>query len=261
MGFVKYDLGNVKKGSTVSVSLKNAANVQLLDASNFRSYAQGRRYKGYGGHAKQSPVLLPIPRTSHWYVALDLGGHSGKIQSSVTVLPPPRRALPEYRNPSHRSLVENIATRHPQAPPDTEVLGGRTWDVFLSHASEDKASVAIPLAQALQDRGVTVWLDAAELKIGQSLRRRIDQGIASSKFAAVVFSVPYFSKGWTQYELDGIVTLTVDGKQNILPIWHGVGHDEVAAHSPSLADKLARSTADFAITEIADEIAELVQAG
>jgi len=260
MDFVKYDLGNVKQGSTVSVILKNAANVQLLDESNFRSYSQGRRYSGYGGYAKRSPVLLPVPRTSHWYVALDLGGHAGKIQSSVKVLPPPRGALPEYRNPSQRSLIENIATRQPESPPDTEILGGRTWDVFLSHASEDKASVAVPLAQALQDRGVTVWLDTAQMKIGQSLRRRIDQGIASSTFAAVVFSEPYFSKGWTQYELDGIVTMTVDGKQNILPIWHGVGQAEVAAHSPSLADKLARSTTDFEIAEIADEIAELVQA-
>jgi hypothetical protein len=74
----------------------------------------------------------------------------------------------------------------------------------------------------------------------------------------VILSPPYFAKGWPQYELDGIVTLSVDGKQNILPIWHQISRDEVAAESPSLADKLARQTKDSSIEAIADEIAELV---
>lgn len=104
--------------------------------------------------------------------------------------------------------------------------------MFLSHVSEDKVEVAVPLSQALQRLGVTVWLDQAELRIGDSLRRRIDQAIASSRFAAVVLSEPYMAKGWTQYELDGIVTLSLDGKQNLPPIWHGVGKEEVAAYSP-----------------------------
>ncbi len=59
-------------------------------------------------------------------------------------------------------------------------------------------------------------------------------------------------------ELDGIVTLSVAGKQNLLPIWHDLGHAEVMAKSPSLADKFARTTADTDIEAIADEIADLV---
>lgn len=163
-----------------------------------------------------------------------------------------------YRNPSTRTLADIVVVREPAPPASTDDLDGRMWDVFVSHASEDKAAVAIPLAQALQDRGVTVWLDKAELRIGDSLRRRIDKGLRSSRFAAVILSDSYFAKGWPQYELDGIVTLTVEGKQSMLPIWHGVGRDDVAAQSPSLADKLARDTAAVSIDDIADEIAELV---
>jgi hypothetical protein len=33
------------------------------------------------------------------------------------------------------------------------------WDVFISHASEDKETVARPLAQCLERSGLRVWYD------------------------------------------------------------------------------------------------------
>ncbi|RPE77884.1 MULTISPECIES: DUF1883 domain-containing protein [unclassified Frondihabitans] len=260
MEHVKYDLGHVNKGATVVVTLGKQANVLLMDASNYRTYASARggRYRYTGGLMKRSPARIPVPSSGHWYVAVDLGGAAGTIRSSIEIVPPPRGNLPAYREPAERSLADVVDTRTPQAPGTDDELDGRTWDVFLSHASEDKVAVAIPLAQALQDRGVSVWLDKAELRIGDSLRRRIDRGLRGSRFAAVIFSEHYFTKGWPQYELDGIVTQTVGGRQNLLPIWHEVTRADVEEHSPSLADKLARSTSDSSINEIADEIAELV---
>jgi hypothetical protein len=55
-----------------------------------------------------------------------------------------------------------------------------------------------------------------------------------------------------------IVTRSVAGEQNLPPIWHDVTKDEVVAFSPSLADKVARSTAPYTIEEIANEIAAVV---
>lgn len=258
---MKYDLGQVKRGSTVVVTLDKQANVQLLDSTNFNNYKSGRRYTYLGGLATKSPARIKVPRDGHWFVAVDLGGYAGNVRIGVNVEPPPRGNLPVMRQAGQAPLRDTFALREPQRPEDPEVLDGRTWDVFISHAGEDKVAVAIPLAEALQGRGVTAWLDKAEMRIGDSLRRRIDQGIASSKFAVVVLSPSYFAKGWPQYELDGIVTLSVGGKQNLLPIWHNLTRDDVMAKSPSLADKLARSTADFSIEEIADEIADLVLNG
>jgi len=260
MQHVKYDLGQVKRGSTIVVTLDRQANVQLMDSGNYSNYTRGRQYRYFGGLMKKSPANIPVPRDGHWFVAIDLGGGSGRVRSGVSVQPPPRGNLPVYRGPAVRSLRDILDVRVPQRPSDPEVLDGRTWDVFVSHASEDKLAVAIPLAEALQARGVTAWLDKAELRIGESLRRRIDQGLAASRFAVVVLSPAYFAKGWPQYELDGIVTLSIAGKQSLLPIWHDLSHADVMARSPSLADKLARSTGDTDIETIADEIAELVTA-
>jgi hypothetical protein len=133
------------------------------------------------------------------------------------------------------------------------------WDVFISHASEDKDAVARPLYDELTRLGLKAWYDDATLRIGESLHRRIDRGVDNSAFAVVVISPFYIQKRWTQYEFDGIVAKTVRGKQRLLPIWHGITRDEVLGYSPSLADKIARSTSERTISEIAHEIADRIR--
>ena len=141
---------------------------------------------------------------------------------------------------------------------DADVDTTPEYDVFISHASEDKDEVVRPLATALRNKGIKVWYDEFEMKIGDSLRRKIDKGLANSKFGIVVISKSFIKKGWTNYELDGIITKAVSGEQIILPIWHNITKKEVIEFSPSLADKLARNTAINTVDEIADEIAELI---
>jgi hypothetical protein len=115
------------------------------------------------------------------------------------------------------------------------------------------------LAHALQNGGLKVWYDEFELRIGDSLRKRIDMGVARSRFGVVVLSRSFLGKGWPNYELDGLVTRSVGGEQIILPIWHDITKQEVVNYSPSLADKLARSTGTHTIDEIAQEIVDVIR--
>ena len=87
--------------------------------------------------------------------------------------------------------------------------------MFISHASEDKEAVARPLRDALTRRGITVWLDQTQMRIGHSLRRRIDDGIRSSRFRRGYPLRCLFHKGWRNHELDGLVTRTVAGEQSL----------------------------------------------
>ena len=132
------------------------------------------------------------------------------------------------------------------------------YDVFISHATEDKDAVARPLATSLLSHGLKVWYDEFELRIGDSLRRKIDFGLARSRFGVVVISPSFFAKNWPQYELDGLVTREMTGEQVILPLWHQISKQQVIDQSPSLADKVARSTSDFTVVEIAAEIAGVI---
>ena len=92
MEHLKFDLGYLQGGSTVTVTLKNQANVRVLDSSNYRSYASGRRHQFYGGRATRSPFSVSVPRSGHWILAVDLGGNAGRIEASVSVNQPRTQA-------------------------------------------------------------------------------------------------------------------------------------------------------------------------
>jgi hypothetical protein len=252
MKYLVWELKQLKSGQRVEVTLKgNAANVRLMDSSNYNNYKSGRTHRYVGGLVKRSPVVLGVPHSGYWYVVVDMQGLRGSTNASVRVLP---SALPEYQEPA-LSTVPSLY--NPKYNADTETQ--REYDVFISHASEDKQEVVRPLAHALREQGLVVWYDEFELKIGDSLRRKIDKGLANSRFGIVVLSKDFLKKGWTNYELDGIITKANTGEQVVLPIWHNITKKEVIDFSPSLADKLARNTATNTVDEIAIEIAELIK--
>jgi hypothetical protein len=86
MDFVHYDLGNLRAGQTIEVQLDLAANVHLLDPTNFNLYRAGQPFRFFGGHVRQSPYRLSVPSGGHWHLAIDLGGNPGSINTAVRVI-------------------------------------------------------------------------------------------------------------------------------------------------------------------------------
>ena len=128
-------------------------------------------------------------------------------------------------------------------------------DTFICHASEDKEAIARPLYEALAEAGVHAWLDESEIRLGESIRQKIDDGLASCKSATVIVSRPFFSKQWPQYEMDGIVVGKMRRGITIFPIQHGITIEEIGSHSPSLAALYMWKSSDYSPLEIASEIA------
>jgi TIR domain-containing protein len=129
------------------------------------------------------------------------------------------------------------ATRRATVRPTAPIL--KSWDAFVSYAGEDRESVARPLADALRSQGLKVWFDKFELTLGDRLRRKLDEGLAASRFGIVILSHAFFSKHWPQVELDGLAQREVAGDKVILPLWYGIDRDGVAVYSPMLADRIA----------------------
>src|SRR5687768_15661208 len=118
------------------------------------------------------------------------------------------------------------------------------WDVFISHAREDKATVARPLAERLQMSGLTVWIDEQTLTLGDSLRQKIDEGLSQSKYGVLVLSPNFFAKKWPKRELDALFTREDAEGKVVLPVWHNISAEEVARAAPLLASRLAASTTE-----------------
>lgn len=132
------------------------------------------------------------------------------------------------------------------------------YDVFISHASEDKETFVRQLANRLIERNLSVWYDEFSLRVGDGLRDSIDSGLAQSRFGIVVLSSDFFRKPWTKWELDGLVQLENSSNvPRILPIWLDVDHSDILKISPSLANKVAIKSnlgVDFVVRKLLEVI-------
>jgi hypothetical protein len=124
----------------------------------------------------------------------------------------------------------------------TNLWQSKKYDVFISHASEDKDEIVRPLAEKLKNLGIRVWYDEFTLHI----------------HSIVIVSKNFFTKNWTREELDGLYNKSVIlGRKVIFPIWHKVTKEEVYSYSPLLASKVALFTSkgiDYIAYEILQEI-------
>ena len=134
----------------------------------------------------------------------------------------------------------------------------KSFNIFISHSKDDKAEFVRPLAKALQNTGLDIWYDEFNLKIGDSLRKAIDYGLSKSNYGIVVISKSFMQKSWTNWELNGLLSREISGKEVILPIWHHVTHEQLLEYSPPLADKFALNS-DMELSEIVKKIVERVK--
>ncbi|MBK5274469.1 MAG: TIR domain-containing protein [Desulfuromonadales bacterium] len=74
-----------------------------------------------------------------------------------------------------------------------------THDVFLSHSSKDK-EVVRPLAERLRGDGLSVWFDEWEIKPGDSIPAKIEEGLERSRVLMFCMSADAFGSEWAQLE-------------------------------------------------------------
>lgn len=145
-------------------------------------------------------------------------------------------------------------------PTDSHIkmITSTEYDLFISHASEDKKDFVEPLVEELKKLGISVWYDKFTLKIGDSLREKIDEGLKLSRYGTIIISTSFIQKSWTGYELNSMITKEINGHKMILPIWHKVTKNEVLDFSLALADKVALNTSINSVEEIAKQLAEVI---
>jgi cold shock CspA family protein len=139
------------------------------------------------------------------------------------------------------------------------------YDVFISHASEDKADFVHPLAEGLGDIGLSVWYDEFTLRLGDNLTESINNGLSDSTFGLVIISQNYFRKPWPKRELSALISREDTEGKVILPIWYDITKDEVLASFPLIVDKFAIKVDKFAgnskevMTTVIQKILEVVK--
>jgi hypothetical protein len=137
------------------------------------------------------------------------------------------------------------------------------YDIFLSHASEDK-DFATPLYEALS-KEYGVWYDENNIKWGDDLKGAINYGLQNSKYGLVILSENYLRKDkqWTWEELKVILE-----RDNILPILHGITIQDIPSNSTlakAILEKLAisskRTNVKLSIEDIIEKVKKAIGEG
>lgn len=136
----------------------------------------------------------------------------------------------------------------------------KEYDVFISHASEDKQSFVEPLTKALKDAGIRTWYDADQIGWGESIRQSIDRGLINSRFCIVVLSTDFFKKHWAgTYELNAIFQrMAIEQNSLILPIWHNITIEEISQYNLTLPDIKALNSSIHTLEQIVNAMKDKI---
>lgn len=135
----------------------------------------------------------------------------------------------------------------------------KNYDLFISHASEDKDAIVRPLATLLERFSVRVWYDEFSLQLGDSLTASIDKGLQESRYGLVVLSKAFLSKRWPEYEYRSLMTREIEGERVILPLWYDVTKEEVKNFSLYLTDIMALTVSKTNFGKIVPAILKVVR--
>lgn len=97
---------------------------------------------------------------------------------------------------------------------------------FLSYASEDR-DVAKRIAEGLQANGVETWWADWEMKVGDSLRQRIDEGLADCTHFIVLLSPVALDKPWVNQEMDAGLVRRIAGQARFIPLRLGLSPSQL----------------------------------
>lgn len=126
--------------------------------------------------------------------------------------------------------------------------------VFLSHATEDNAT-SKRIAEALMSKGIDTFYDEWELRSGDSIRRKLEQGLEGCTHFVVLLTSISITKPWVNAEIDAGFIGMVGGKNRFIGLRNGLTPGEVSPFLqtlwlPSISDATFDSDADKLVADI-----------
>lgn len=126
------------------------------------------------------------------------------------------------------------------------------YDVFVSHANDNKQSFVDSLFAGLSRLRINIWYDSSEIEWGDDLKAKIMEGLEKCRFGIVVLSPEFMGRKWTEKELLELLNRQNERHEKVvLPLLYNLTVEQMVAKYPALASVKARViTAD----EDADDV-------
>jgi hypothetical protein len=96
------------------------------------------------------------------------------------------------------------------------------------------------MVEAFSQSGISCWYDEAEIRWGDSIVQKVNEGLATSRYVVVVFSPAFVQKDWPQRELNAVLNQEAStGEVKVLPLLVGSEEEkrQILSQFPLLNDK------------------------
>lgn len=112
--------------------------------------------------------------------------------------------------------------------------------VFLCYGSSD-LSLAERIAAGLQSKGIDTWWDKWMIQSGDSLRQKIDAGLADCTHFVALLTRESIKRPWVNLEIDAALMLKLQKQAVFIPLRNGIRPEELppllrGIHSPEVND-------------------------
>ena len=101
------------------------------------------------------------------------------------------------------------------------VFGADDFEIFISHASEDKADIARPIFEACGRAGLKAFLDEEHIGWGESFTRKINTALGASRTILAVVTANSVAKDWPVAEINTALALEIAGNKRVLVVLVG----------------------------------------
>jgi hypothetical protein len=96
----------------------------------------------------------------------------------------------------------------------------KQFDIFLSYRSTDKAD-AERLRDALEARGVRVWLDKDQIRPGDLFAEALEKGLATSRAVGLIVTPNSIESNWVRNEYYRALSLSTAGELQLIALLFG----------------------------------------
>lgn len=230
---------------------KTASGIENCPACRYRRYGGYGSYGGYGGSGSSNygtrSYTSPLPSNGSG------GGSSRSTHRSAK----PKWSRPSssvFYTPAEVQTLTPIRNTVEQQPPQPD-----RRDVFLCHAWNDRQGAAKNLYDLLVSKGVSVWFSEVDLRLGTSMLREIDKGLAKSRVGIVLVTHAFLDRVQKEGSVSDKELSALLARDQLVPIVHDTTYEALRDVSPLLASRSGLSTGeDQTMADVANKIAELV---
>ncbi len=98
------------------------------------------------------------------------------------------------------------------------VFGADDFDIFISHASEDRPAIARPIFEACERLGLKAFLDEEHIAWGEAFTKKINIALGAARTVLAIISSNSVAKEWPLTEVNAALALEVSGDKTVVPL-------------------------------------------